>query len=45
MRNTLEIQVSMNPKAATAGAEDSVDPRFVEELKKSGFLEKLYGRK
>ena len=45
LRNTLEIQASIDPKAAKARAEDFVDLRFVDELKKSGFIEKLYGKR
>jgi ABC-type nitrate/sulfonate/bicarbonate transport system substrate-binding protein len=45
LKNTLEIQASLDPKAANAKAEDFVDLRFVDELKKSGFIEKLYGRR
>ena len=44
LKNTLEIQASLDPKAANAKAEDFVDLRFVDELKKSGFIEKLYGK-
>jgi NitT/TauT family transport system substrate-binding protein len=45
LKNTLEIQASIDPKAAKAKAEDFVDLRFVDELKKSGFIEKLYGKR
>ncbi len=45
LKNTLEIQASIDPKAANAKAEDFVDLRFVDELKKSGFIEKLYGKR
>ena len=45
LKNTLEIQASIDPKAAKAKAEDFVDLRFVNELKKSGFIEKLYGKR
>ena len=45
LKNTLEIQASLDPKAANAKAEDFVDLRFVDELKKSGFIEKLYGKR
>lgn len=45
LKNTLEIQASLDPKAAKARAEDFVDLRFVEELKKSGFINQLYGRR
>lgn len=45
LRNTLEIQATLDPKAAKAKAEDFVDLRFVDELKKSGFIDQLYGRR
>src|SRR5499433_899971 len=45
LKNTLEIQASLDPKAANAKAEDFVDLRFVDELKTSGLIEKLYGKR
>jgi len=45
LKNTLEIQATLDPKAAKARAEEFVDLRFVDELKKSGFLNQLYGRR
>ena len=45
LRNTLEVQSSWDPKAAKAKAEDFVDLRFVDQLRSSGFIDKLYGRK
>lgn len=45
LKNTLEIQASFDPKAAKAKAEDFVDLRFVEELKKGVFLDQLRGRR
>lgn len=45
LKNTLEVQASFDPKAAKAKAEDFVDLRFVDELKKSGFIDQLYGRR
>jgi NitT/TauT family transport system substrate-binding protein len=45
LKNTLEIQATLDPKAAKAKAEDFVDLRFVEELKQSGFLRQLYSRR
>ena len=42
LKNTLEIQASWDPKAAQAKVEDFVDLRFVDQLKKSGFIDKLY---
>jgi NitT/TauT family transport system substrate-binding protein len=43
LKNTLEVQASWDPKAAQAKVDDFVDLRFVDELKKSGFIAKLYG--
>jgi NitT/TauT family transport system substrate-binding protein len=45
LKNILEIQASLDPKAAKAKAEDFVDLRFVDELRTSGFIEKLYGKR
>ncbi len=45
LKQTLEVQALTDPRAAKAKAEDFVDLRFVDELKKSGFVDKLYGRK
>lgn len=42
LKNTLEIQASFDPKAAKAKVEDFVDLRFVDELKKNGFIDALY---
>jgi len=44
LNNTLEIQASFDPKAAKAKAEDFVDVRFVDELRKAGFIDQLYNR-
>jgi NitT/TauT family transport system substrate-binding protein len=44
LKNTLEIQASFDPKAAKAKVEDFVDVRFVEELRKTGFVDLLYNR-
>jgi NitT/TauT family transport system substrate-binding protein len=44
LRNILEIQAEIDPKAAKAKAEDFVDLRFVDELKRSGFLARLSGK-
>jgi hypothetical protein len=41
LNDTLAVQASWDPKAAKAKAEEFVDLRFVEKLKKSGFLDKL----
>lgn len=43
LRDTLAVQASWDSKAAHAQAEDFVDPRFVDNLKASGFFDKLYG--
>ena len=43
LNDTLAVQANWDPKAAKTKAQDYVDLRFVEQLKKSGFLEKLYG--
>lgn len=45
LKQTLEIQALTDPRAAKVKAEDFVDLRFVDEMKKSGFVDKLYGRK
>jgi NitT/TauT family transport system substrate-binding protein len=45
LKNTLEVQASWDAKAAKAKVKDFVDLRFVEELKKSGFVDRLYGRR
>jgi NitT/TauT family transport system substrate-binding protein len=42
LQNTLDVQSSWDIKAAGAKAENVVNLRFVNELKKSGFLERLY---
>lgn len=44
LRDTLEVQANWDPKAAKAKAADMVDLRFVDNLKKSGFIDQLYGR-
>jgi ABC-type nitrate/sulfonate/bicarbonate transport system substrate-binding protein len=43
LNETLAVQASWDPKAANAKAEDFVDLRFVDNLRTSGFLTKLYG--
>jgi ABC-type nitrate/sulfonate/bicarbonate transport system substrate-binding protein len=43
LKNTLEVQASFDPKAVNAQVEDLVELRFVNELKDSGFIAKLYG--
>ena len=44
LKNTLEIQALLDPKATKAKTEDFVDLRFVDELKKSGFIDSLHKR-
>jgi NitT/TauT family transport system substrate-binding protein len=44
LRDTLAVQATWDPKAAKAKAEEVVDLRFVDKLKKSGFIDRLYGR-
>jgi NitT/TauT family transport system substrate-binding protein len=43
LNETLAVQASWDAKAANAKAEDFVDLRFVDNLRTSGFLTKLYG--
>jgi NitT/TauT family transport system substrate-binding protein len=43
LRDTLAVQASWDPKAGAAKVENFVDLRFVNNLKTSGFLAKLYG--
>ena len=43
LTDTLAVQASWDPKAANAKATDVVDLRFVDNLKKSGFIDRLYG--
>jgi NitT/TauT family transport system substrate-binding protein len=45
IKNILEIQATIDPKAAKARPEEFVDVRFLDELKKIGYLDKLYGRR
>jgi len=45
LKQTLDVQALTDPRANKAKAEDFVELRFVDELKKSGFVDKLYGRK
>jgi NitT/TauT family transport system substrate-binding protein len=44
LKQTLDVQALSDPRAAKAKAEDFVELRFVDELRKSGFVDKLYGR-
>jgi hypothetical protein len=41
----LEVQAATDARAAKFKAEDMVELRFVDEMRKSGFVDKLYGRK
>jgi ABC-type nitrate/sulfonate/bicarbonate transport system substrate-binding protein len=45
LKGTLDVQALTDPRAAKAKTEDFVDLRFVDELRKSGFVDKLYGRR
>jgi len=45
LKQTLEVQSLTDARAAKFKAEDMVELRFVDELRKSGFVEKLYGRR
>jgi hypothetical protein len=45
LKNTLEVQSLSDPRAAKAKVEDMVELRFVDEMRKTGFVDKLYGRR
>ena len=45
LKNTLEVQSLTDPRVSKAKAEDLVELQFVDEMRKTGFVEKLYGRK
>jgi NitT/TauT family transport system substrate-binding protein len=45
LKGTLDVQALTDARAAKAKAEDFVELRFVNELRKSGFVDKLYGRR
>lgn len=45
LKNTLDVQSLTDPRASKAKAEDLVELQFVDEMRKTGFVEKLYGRK
>jgi hypothetical protein len=45
LKNTLEVQALTDPRAKKAKVEDFVELRFVDEMRKSGFVDKLYGRR
>jgi len=44
LNDTLAVQAAWDPKAGKAKAQEFVDLRFVENLKRSGFFDQLYGR-
>ena len=44
LKQTLDIQSITDPRAAKAKPEDFVELRFVDDMKKSGFVDKLFGR-
>ena len=41
LKQTLDIQALTDPRAAKAKVEDLVELRFVDEVRKTGFVEKL----
>jgi NitT/TauT family transport system substrate-binding protein len=45
LANTLKVQSSWDLKAAQAKVDDFVDLRFVDELKKTGFIDRLYSQR
>jgi len=45
LKTTLDVQALTDPRAAKFKAEDFVELRYVDEMRKSGFIDKLYGRK
>ncbi|MBM2806699.1 MAG: transporter substrate-binding protein [Deltaproteobacteria bacterium] len=45
LKQTLAVQAITDPRATKFKAEDFVELRFVDEMKKSGFVDKLYGRR
>jgi len=45
LKQTLDVQALTDPRAAKVKAEEMVELRFVDELRKGGFLQKLYGKK
>jgi NitT/TauT family transport system substrate-binding protein len=44
LKQTLEVQALSDPRAAKIKADEVVELRFVDELRKSGFLKQLYQR-
>jgi len=45
LKQTLAVQALTDARAGKFKADEMVELRFVDEMKKSGFVEKLYGRK
>jgi NitT/TauT family transport system substrate-binding protein len=45
LKNTLEVQALTDARAGKAKVDDFVELRFVDELRKSGFVDKMYGRR
>jgi len=45
LKNTLDVQSATDPRAAKFKAQDMVELHFVNEMRKTGFVDKLYGRK
>jgi ABC-type nitrate/sulfonate/bicarbonate transport system substrate-binding protein len=45
LKTTLEVQALTDARAVKAKVEDFVELRFVDEMRKSGFVDKLYGRR
>jgi NitT/TauT family transport system substrate-binding protein len=45
LKSTLEVQSLTDARAAKTRAEDFGELRFVDEMRKSGFVDKLYGRR
>lgn len=44
LKTTLDVQALTDSRAAKVKAEDFVELRYVNEMRKSGFVDKLYGR-
>jgi len=44
LSDTLSVQAAWDPKAAKAKPQEFLDLRFVDNLKKNGFIDRLYGR-
>jgi len=45
LKSTLEVQALTDARAAKTKVDDFVELRFVDEMRKSGFVDKLYGRR